>query len=105
MNTPPPPPPCLQLMSEATQLYLKRVLTELTTVAWQRRGGLSGDILRGGRALAEAVMVVVPAGFGHVTAVGRGRLPVFFLFSFFLILRFLTPSQLETRFGDKITWN
>eukprot|EP00904_Undaria_pinnatifida_P005438 jgi/Undpi1/2023/HiC_scaffold_12.g05409.m1 len=34
-------------MSEATQLYLKRVLTELTTVAWQRRGGLSGDILRG----------------------------------------------------------
>lgn len=38
----------LKLMSEATQAYLKRVLGQLATVAWQRRGGLSEDLLRGG---------------------------------------------------------
>lgn len=45
-----------QLMSEATQGYLKRILVRLATVAWQRRGGLSEDLLRGtcGRMIRKA---------------------------------------------------
>lgn len=37
----------LQLMSEATQTYIKRILRDLTTIAWQRRGGLSEELLQG----------------------------------------------------------
>ncbi|CAM9976676.1 unnamed protein product, partial [Hapterophycus canaliculatus] len=37
----------LELLSSATQSYLARVLKQLVTVAWQRRGGLSEDLLQG----------------------------------------------------------
>ncbi|CBJ26615.1 hypothetical protein Esi_0035_0126 [Ectocarpus siliculosus] len=37
----------LELISAATQAYLKRVLTELSVVAYQRRGGLSEELLQG----------------------------------------------------------
>ncbi|CAM9596850.1 unnamed protein product, partial [Scytosiphon promiscuus] len=43
----------LELLSSATQSYLARVLKQLVTVAWQRRGGLSDDLLRGVEARME----------------------------------------------------
>ncbi|CAM9597382.1 unnamed protein product [Pylaiella littoralis] len=51
----------LELMSEATQAYLKRLLAQLATVAWQRRGGLSEDLLRGLEARMEDLQLPRPA--------------------------------------------
>lgn len=37
----------VQLMSSAAQHYLKELLNDLKVIAWQRKGGLSTDLLVG----------------------------------------------------------